>query len=149
MPNFNQVILAGHITRDPELRYTPKGAAVVDFGIAINRSWENSNGEKQDEVTFVDITAWEKRAEVIAEYLKKGDPILVRGRLSTEQWEDKNTGQKRSRLKVILDEFQFLKSGDPNRTQPPKPKPAQSKFPPRRQAADDEGPAWEDDSIPF
>src|SRR5215467_3574109 len=113
MANFNKVILAGNLTRDPEMRYTPKGTAVAKFGMAINRNWKNENGEQQSEVTFVDIEAWGRQAEVVCQYLKKGNPFLVEGRLKLDQWEDKNTHQKQSKLKVVLEGFSFLGTGRP------------------------------------
>jgi single-strand DNA-binding protein len=111
MANFNKVILAGNLTRDPELRYTPKGTAIAKFGLAINRTWKNETGETKEEVTFVDIDAFGRQAEVIAQYMKKGRPLLVEGRLKLDQWDDKQTGQKRSRLGVVLESFSFLDSG--------------------------------------
>src|ERR1051326_914104 len=111
MANFNKVILAGNLTRDPEVRYTPKGMAIAKFGLAINRTWKNESGETKEEVTFVDVDAFGRTAEVISQYLKKGRPILVEGRLRLDQWDDKQTGQKRSKLGVVLETFQFLDSG--------------------------------------
>src|SRR6478736_9803433 len=111
MASFNRVILAGNITRDPELRYTPKGTAVAKIGMAINRQWKDESGQQKEEVTFVDVDAFGRQAEVISQYLKKGRPILVEGRLKLDQWDDKRTGQKRSRLGVVLENFQFLDSG--------------------------------------
>ena len=111
MANFNKVILAGNLTRDPELRYTPKGTAITKIGLAINRSWKNEAGETKEEVTFVDVDAFGRTAEVIAQYLKKGRPILIEGRLRLDQWDDKQSGQKRSKLGVVLENFQFLDSG--------------------------------------
>jgi single-strand DNA-binding protein len=111
MANFNKVILAGNLTRDPELRYTPKGLAICKFGLAINRNWTTETGEKKEEVTFVDIDAFGRQAEVIAQYMKKGRPFLVEGRLKLDQWDDKQTGQKRNRLGVVLEGFSFLDSG--------------------------------------
>lgn len=111
MPNFNKVILAGNLTRDPELRYTPKGTAVAKLGLAINRQWKDEAGNQKEEVTFVDVDAFGRQAEVISQYVKKGRPILVEGRLKLDQWDDKQTGQKKSRLGVVLETFQFLDSG--------------------------------------
>jgi single-strand DNA-binding protein len=111
MANFNKVILAGNLTRDPELRYTPGGKAIAKFGLAINRNWTTETGEKREEVTFVDIDAFGRQAEVISQYLKKGRPVLVEGRLKLDQWDDKQTGQKKSRLGVVLESFSFLDSG--------------------------------------
>ena len=115
MANFNRVILAGNLTRDPELKYTPKGSAVARIGMALNRTWKTETGEQREEVTFVDVEAWGRQAEVIAQYLKKGRPLLVEGRLKLDQWEDKNTHQKQSKLKVVLEAFSFL---DSNRGEP-------------------------------
>ncbi len=111
MASFNKVILAGNLTRDPELRYTPKGTAVCRFGLAINRNWTSETGEKKEEVTFVDIDAFGRQAEVVAQYMKKGRPFLVEGRLKLDQWEDKNTHQKQTKLKVVLEGFSFIDSG--------------------------------------
>src|SRR5687768_1447043 len=111
MRGFNKVILIGNLTRDPELRYTPKGTAVAKIGLAVNRVWRDEAGNNKEEVTFVDVDAWGKQAETISQYLKKGRPILVEGRLKLDQWDDKQTNQKRSRLGVVLEGFQFLDSG--------------------------------------
>ena len=111
MASFNKVILAGNLTRDPELRYTPKGTAVAKIGMAVNRTWKNESGETKEEVTFVDVEAWGRQAEVIGQYLKKGRPLLVEGRLKLDTWEDKNTHQKVSKLRVVLESFSFLDSG--------------------------------------
>src|SRR5947207_2016074 len=111
MANFNKVILAGNLTRDPELRYTPKGMAIAKLGLAINRTWKNEAGETKEEATFVDVDAFGRTAEVIGQYLKKGRPILIEGRLRLDQWDDKQTGQKRSKLGVVLESFQFMDSG--------------------------------------
>jgi single-strand DNA-binding protein len=108
MPNLNKVQLMGNITRDPEVRYTPKGTAVTDISLAINRSFNSDEGERREETTFVDITFWGRQAEVIGEYMKKGRPLYVEGRLQLDSWEDKTTGQQRSRLKVVGENFQFL-----------------------------------------
>ena len=90
MPNLNKVQLMGNITRDPEVRYTPKGTAVTDIGLAINRNFSTDDGERREETTFVDITFWGRQAEVIGEYMKKGRPLYVEGRLQLDQWEDKS-----------------------------------------------------------
>ena len=111
MQGFNRVILAGNLTRDPELRYTPSGTAIAKFGLAINRSWKDQSGEKKEEVTFVDVDAFGKQAELIGQYVKKGNPLLVEGRLKLDQWDDKKTSEKRSRLGVVLEGVTFLGSG--------------------------------------
>lgn len=112
MPNLNKVMLIGNLTRDPEVRYTPKGSAVTDIGMAINRNYTLDDGERREETTFVDVTFWGRQAEVIGEYMKKGRPMYVEGRLQLDQWEDKTSGQQRSRLKVIGENFQFLGGRD-------------------------------------
>ena len=110
MASFNKVILAGNLTHDPELRYTPKGTAVAKIRLALNRVYSTDSGEKKEEVTYVDVDAFARQAEVISQYLKKGRPILIEGRLRYETWDDKQTGQKRSKLGVVLENFQFLDS---------------------------------------
>src|ERR1039458_5551806 len=119
MANYNIVILAGSLTRDPELKYTPKGHSVAKIGMAINRSWKTETGEKKEEVVFVDIDAFGKQAETIAQYVKKGRPLLVEGRLKLDQWEDKQTHQKRSKLGVVLESFSFLDSKQDNSSAAP------------------------------
>jgi single-strand DNA-binding protein len=110
MASFNKVILMGNLTRDPELRYTPKGTAVARIGLAVNRTWRTETGEQREETTFVDIDAFGRQAETIAQYLKKGNPLLVEGRLRLHSWEDKQTNQKQSRLRVDLETFRFVGS---------------------------------------
>jgi|TARA_B100000959_G_scaffold2404_1_gene2706 single-strand DNA-binding protein len=110
MPNYNKVILMGNLTRDPEVRYTSSGTAIAKLGIAVNRYWRNQEGQQQEETTFVDVDAFGKQAETIGQYLKKGRPIMVEGRLKLDQWDDKQTGQKRSKMGVTLENFQFLDS---------------------------------------
>lgn len=105
--NFNRVILAGNLTRDPELQHTQGGTVIAKIGLAVNRRWKSPGGEQKEEVTFVDATAFGKTAEVIAQYFAKGKPILIEGRLRLEEWEDKQ-GQKRSKLGVIVESFQFV-----------------------------------------
>jgi len=111
MPSFNQVTLLGNLTRDPELRYTPQGVAVCDMAIAVNRKFTKKDGEKVDEVAYVDVTCWNRLAEIAAEFLKKGRPVLLSGRLAQDRWEDEATGQKRSKLRVVADTLQFLGGG--------------------------------------
>ena len=108
--SLNKTFLMGNLTRDVELRYAPSGAAVANFGLAINRTYTNSDGEKAEEVCFVDIVAWNKLAEIAGEYLSKGQPIFVEGRLQMDSWEDQD-GKKRSKLKVVAQNIQFLGSG--------------------------------------
>ena len=111
MANLNKVMLIGNLTRDPELRHTPKGTAVAELGLAINRVWKDDAGQKQEETTFVDVTLWGRQAELAQQYLSKGNPVYIEGRLNLDTWDDKTTGQKRSKLKVIGENLQFLSSG--------------------------------------
>jgi single-strand DNA-binding protein len=108
MANLNKVMLIGNLTRDPELRVTPKGTAICQFGLAINRTFKDESGATRDETTFVDIEAWGKSGETIAKYVTKGRPLYVEGRLKLDTWDDKTSGQKRSKLKIVLENFQFL-----------------------------------------
>jgi single-strand DNA-binding protein len=113
MASFNKVILVGNVTRDPEVRFTPGGTAVTDVGLAVNRFWmDKGTNERKEETTFIDVTLWGRTAEVAGEYLAKGRPCLIEGRLQLDQWDDKETGQKRSKLKVIGETLQLLGSRD-------------------------------------
>jgi single-strand DNA-binding protein len=111
MANLNKVMLIGNLTRDPELRVTPKGTAICQFSLAVNRKFRDESGADREEVTYVDIEAWGKSGENIAKYCTKGRPLFVEGRLRLDQWEDKTTKEKRSRMKVVCDNFQFLGTG--------------------------------------
>jgi single-strand DNA-binding protein len=111
MANLNKVMLIGNLTRDPELRYTPKGTAVADIALAINRVWNNEQNVRQEETTFVDITLWGRQAELAQQYLTKGRGAYIEGRLQMDTWDDKQTGQKRSKLKVVAESLQFLPDG--------------------------------------
>ena len=108
MASLNKVLLIGNLTRDPELRHTPKGTAVCSFALAINRKFRDESGAEREEVTYVEVEAWGKAGENIAKYTAKGRPLFVEGRLRLDQWEDKQTKEKRSRMKVVCDNFQFL-----------------------------------------
>ncbi|HEX8281346.1 MAG TPA: single-stranded DNA-binding protein [Chthoniobacterales bacterium] len=110
MASFNKVILLGNLTRDPEVRYTPKGSAVCDLGLAVNRQYNLDNGEKREEVTYVDVVLWARLAEIAGEYLKKGRPVFIEGRLQLDTWDDKQSGQKRSKLRVVGETMQLLGS---------------------------------------
>ena len=111
MANLNKVMLIGNLTRDPELRYTPKGTAVAELSLAINRTWNNEAGQKQEEVTFVEVTLWGKTAELAQKFLVKGRSVYLEGRLTLDTWDDKETGKKRSKLKVVADTLQFISDG--------------------------------------
>jgi single-strand DNA-binding protein len=112
MASLNRVLLIGNLTRDPDLRYTTKGTAVAEFSLAINRVILTESDEKKEEVTFVDVTLWARLAEIAGEYLKKGKPAFIEGRLQLDTWDDKQTGQKRSRLRVIGENLQLLAPKD-------------------------------------
>ncbi len=147
MANFNKVILAGNLTRDPELRYTPKGTAIAKIGLAINRKWKSETGEMKEETTFVDVDAFGKTAETIGQYLKKGRPILVEGRLRYQTWDDKQSGQKKSKLAVVMENFQFMDSGGGRGEGAPAPsRPAAAAAAPEAPEAE---PPHEGDDVPF
>jgi single-strand DNA-binding protein len=110
MANLNKVLLIGRLTRDPEVRYTPGGVSVTEFGLAVNRNYTMPNGEKREETCFVDVNVWGKRGEIAKEYLKKGRQVFIEGRLDFRSWEAQD-GQKRSKLRVVVDTFQFLDGG--------------------------------------
>lgn len=139
MPSLNKVMLIGNLTRDPEVRYTPKGSAVCDMAIAVNRRYTTDNGDRQEEVTFLDVVLWGKTAELAGQYLSKGRPVFIEGRLQMDTWDDKETGQKRSKIKIVAENLQFLEKAPitsdpkPNRSATPNPPPT-----------DDQ-----DDDIPF
>jgi len=109
MASFNKVILVGNLTRDPQVKRTPAGQSVAELGLAVNRSWwDKQANQKREETTFVDVTLWGRDAEVASEYLSKGRPVLIEGRLQYDTWEDKQTGQKRSKLRVVCERMQLL-----------------------------------------
>src|SRR2546421_4041700 len=150
MASFNKVILLGNLTRDPEVRYTPKGTAVTELGMAVNRVYTAENGEKREETTFVDVTLWGRTAEIAGEYLKKGRPVFIEGRLQLDTWDDKQSGQKRSKLKVVGEGLQLLGGrpggggggGDEEAGSRPSSRPA----PPPKASAPSEP---DEDEIPF
>jgi len=111
MANLNKVMLIGNLTRDVELRVLPKGTSIGQFGLAVNRKWKDESGQKKEEVTFIDCEAWGKTAEIIAKYTTKGRPLFVEGRLKLDSWDDKTSGQKRTKIKVVVENFQFLNGG--------------------------------------
>jgi single-strand DNA-binding protein len=110
MANVNKVILIGNVTRDPEVKFTSKGSAVTDIGLAINRNYTLDNGERREETTYVDVELWGRLAEIAGEYAKKGRPVYIEGRLRMDTWDDKASGQKRSRMKVVGENLQLLGS---------------------------------------
>ncbi len=157
MANLNKVMLIGNLTRDPELRHTPKGTAVSEISLAINRNWTNEQGQKQEDTTFVEVTLWGRQAEVVQQYVTKGSPIYIEGRLQLDSWDDKETGKKRSKLRVIGENFQFLAgkpgaaggSGYSERPQGSSSAPQQRSGPPQGASAAPADDYQEDDDIPF
>lgn len=154
MANLNKVMLIGNLTRDPELRYTPKGTAVADLGLAVNRRVSDGNGNWSDETTFVDVTVWGNTAENSQKFLTKGRGVFVEGRLQLDTWEDKQSGQKRSKLKVVGENVQFLPDGrggsGGGRPQGGAPSDQQSDAKPQGGSAAAEGDFDDDgDDIPF
>src|SRR5437660_796938 len=135
MPSFNSVVLLGHLTRDPELRYTPQGIAVCEMALGVNRTFTRKSGEKVDEVAFVDLTCWNRLAEVAAEFLKKGRPVLVAGHLAQDRWEEEGTGKKRSKLRVVAETLQFLGSGSKDDAAPDSGTPVEEEAAPETPAA--------------
>ena len=108
---FNKVILMGNLTRDPETRTTASGQSVTSFSLAVSRSWKGQDGQMQEQTSFINCTAWGRAGETIAQYVKKGNPILVSGRLDQRSWDDKETGQKRSTVEVNVEDFNFVSGG--------------------------------------
>jgi len=125
MANLNKVMIIGNLTRDPEVRYTTKGTAVGEIGLAVNRKRKDSEGNQIEETTFVDVTLWGRTAELAQQYLSKGRSVYIEGRLQLDTWDDKDTGQKRSKLKVVCDQMQFIGGGGGNRQQSDSPQGAQ------------------------
>lgn len=107
MRGFSKAIITGNLTRDPELRTTPNGATVCSFSVAVNRVYRDASGEQKEDVSFIDCSAWGKLGEMINQYAKKGSGVLVSGRLDQRSWEDKTTGQKRSRVEIVVEDFNF------------------------------------------
>lgn len=144
MPSLNRVTLIGNLTRDPQVKYTPSGTAVAELGLAINRTWfDKASNSRKDETTFVDVSVWGRQAEVAGEYLVKGRPVLIEGRLQLDAWDDKQSGQKRSKLRVVCENMQMLgeraQGGDGRRE-------------PQQQASDQPGDGFDesrDDEVPF
>lgn len=156
MANVNKVMLLGNITRELEVRYTPKGTAVCDLGMAINRIRTGDNGERIEEVTYVDVTLWGRQAELAGQYLAKGRPVFIEGRLQLDQWDDKQTGQKRSRLRVVAENMQFIGGGGqggggnaPRQQSGQPPQPQNQASPPQGGAPAADSFDNDEDDIPF
>jgi single-strand DNA-binding protein len=172
MASYNKVILMGNLTRDPQLKYLPSQTAVAEFGIAMNRKFRTATGEDREEVTFVDCAAFGKTGELINQYFQKGKPIFIEGRIKYDSWEDKQGGGKRSKISVVIENFQFVGGRDggatggggppseggeaPRQSRPPAGRPPQGGRPsqPPPQSAPAEAPYGEEqhykeDDIPF
>jgi single-strand DNA-binding protein len=152
--SFNEAILAGNITRDPEVRFTPTGVQVVDASIALNHSWRGEDGTKREEVSYIDLVFWNKLAEVAGNYLKKGSQVLVSGRLKQETWDDRQTGQKRSKIKVIVETLKLLSkpegpTASPTPARAAKPATRPDKTAPASQPAGNGGDDGFGDDVPF
>lgn len=141
MASFNKVILIGNLTRDVELKYLPKGTAVCNLSMAVNRRWKTEAGEEKEDVYFAECKAFGKQAETLAQYVRKGHPLLVEGRLTREEWDDKKTGDKRSTTRIMIETFQFLKGRDEGE--------APASRAPRAQAPAAPKPDLDADDLPF
>jgi single-strand DNA-binding protein len=152
---FNKVVLMGNLTRDPELRSIPSGQQVASFSLAVNRTWKNANGEQQEAVDYIDCNAWGKPAEIITQYMKKGSAILVSGRLQQRTWEQE--GQKRSKVEVVVEDFNFVGGGNQDGGGGSSYQPSESSSAPASKSKKEEAPASDDfgnepinlDDIPF
>jgi single-strand DNA-binding protein len=153
MASLNKVMIIGNLTRDPEIKYTPKGTAIAEIGLAVNRNYTTESGEKREEVTFIDVTLWGRTAEIVGEYCKKGRPLFVEGRLQLDSWDDKQTGQKRSKLKVVGDNIQLLgggkDTGEQHEERKEQARPPAKEPPPQRKPPQDPDLDGDDSSIPF
>lgn len=156
MASFNRVILLGNLTRDPQVKYLPSGTAVTELGLAVNRTWfDKQTQQRREEVTFVDVTLWGRQAEVAGEYLSKGRQVLIEGRLHLDTWQDKESGQNRSKLKVVCENMTMVGSrgdgggggggGAPRRSAAP----AQQESSPDESFYDTPAHEMPDDEVPF
>jgi len=143
MASFNKVILIGNLTREPELKFLPKGTAICNISMAVNRRWKNEVGEEKEDVYFADCKSFGKQAEVLAQYVKKGHPLMIEGRLSREEWEDKQTGAKRTATRIIIEQFQFLRGKDDGGEPAQRRQPAAAATPPAAK------PDLDADDVPF
>ena len=141
MASFNKVILIGNLTRDPELKTLPKGTTVCNLSLAVNRRWKTEAGEEKEDVDFAECKAFGKQADTIGQYVKKGHPLLVEGRLSREEWDDKKTGEKRSTTRIMIETFQFLKGRDEGAAPAPRRETASAPAAPK--------PDLDEDDVPF
>jgi single-strand DNA-binding protein len=141
MASFNKVILIGNLTRDVELKYLPKGTPVCNVSMAMNRRWKTKEGEEKEDVYFAECKAFGKQAETIAQYVKKGHPLMVEGCLTREEWDDKKTGEKRSTTRILIENFQFLKGREEGAAPSPRRETAPAAAAPK--------PDLDEDDVPF
>ena len=144
MPNFNSVTIIGHLTRDPEIKMLANDKSVASFTVAVSEKWKTRDGDQREDVAFIDCEAWGKPAELISQYVAKGNALLVRGKLKQDNWEDKTTGAKRSKLKIKVDEFTFMpkaSTGESNDSRNETPS-ARSSAPASSYADDDNDPPF-------
>lgn len=153
--SLNKVLLIGNLTRDPELRYLPSGQAVTTFTVAVNRAYNSNTGERKTETSFIRVVVWARRAEVCNEYLRKGSPVFVEGRLQSRSWEAQD-GTKRSSIEVVANDVQFLSRAPRETTPESVPLPAESLEPEAGSASKREGPVEiskeelsPDEEVPF
>ena len=146
MASFNKVILIGNLTRDVELKYLPKGTPVCNLSMAVNRRWKTEAGEEKEDVYFAECKAFGKQAETLAQYVRKGHPLLVEGRLTREEWDDKKTGDKRSTTRIMIETFQFLKGRDEGDAPAPRRETASAPAAPAPAAPK---PDLDEDDVPF
>ena len=158
MASYNRVLLMGNLTRDTEVRYTPKGTAVCTLGLAVNETYTTQGGEQKEETIFVDVDVWGRTAENAGQYLSKGRPIFVEGRLRLDQWDDKETGQKKSKMRVVCESFQFIgapkgkaefSDAAPAEERPQRPATRGARSAAPAKSEENEPPAEGDDNIPF
>ncbi|MEX0332500.1 MAG: single-stranded DNA-binding protein [Puniceicoccaceae bacterium] len=147
MANFNKVLLMGNLTRDPEVRTTPTGMKIAKFGMAVNRRFRTRDNEAREETTFVDLDAFGNQAEIIEKYCQKGSPLFVEGRLRLDQWETPN-GEKRSKLGIVVENFQFLGSGG-SQERSDEPRATQDNPRPAQDSGSSGGDSFDDDEVPF
>ena len=150
--NLNLVVVAGNLTKDPEVKFTPNGKAVANLSLAVNRRWKTEDGQDKDETVFIDVQAWGKTAEVIGRHCTKGAGVLFQGRLKLDQWEDKQTGQKRSKLFVVADSFQFTGRKPEGENQGQAPERAPSRKPatqPARSESQEDGTPLDENGDPL
>ena len=146
--SVNRIILAGNLTRDPELKFFANEKCVANLGLACNRKFRDGNGEQKEEVLFIDVEAWGRTAELAGQYLTKGKPVLIEGRLKMDEWEDKASGAKRSKIKILADSIQFLGSRDDAAGSGQAPAAPRSEAPQERPRPVG-GPSYDDDEPPF